>query len=280
MKLNPEILSSCEKGAEAPEQVLKGLERSQAGPERHRCCHCAFQLGLKDAQSGWQPTASDIRRCEHDKVARLSAFKKIHKNQGGIQRHKCAVCAYAKGFNFDEENLFTPGELKPNNGGLIVVEPPDFSAVKKKGIEKSTTHRNYWVNLKSDRAKEIGLAGEELIMKLENERLNNAKKPLLADGIVHVSKDLGDGLGYDILSYDVDGAEKYIEVKTTTLKDINAGFIITANELRVAQKNRTKYWIYRIFEFDPNSNSGSVFYLSVDQLKKMHLIPLQYKCEF
>lgn len=279
MKLNPEILSSCKKGAEAPEQVLKGLKVSQAGPERHRCCHCAFQLGLKDAQSGWQPTASDIRRCNHGKVARLSAFKKIHENQGGIQRHKCAVCAYAKGFNFDEENLFTPGELKPNNGGLIVVEPPDFPSVKKKGIEKSTTHRNYWVNQKSDRAKEIGLAGEEMIMEFEKKRLYDAKKPSLAKKILHVSKDWGDGAGYDIRSYDVDGAEVYIEVKTT-LKDINAGFIITYNELRVAQKNRTKYWIYRIFEFDPNSKSGSVFYLSVDQLEKMRLIPLQYKCEF
>ncbi len=118
-----------------------------------------------------------------------------------------------------------------------------------------------------------------MIMEFEKKRLYDAKKPSLAKKILHVSKDWGDGAGYDIRSYDVDGAEVYIEVKTT-LKDINAGFIITYNELRVAQKNRTKYWIYRIFEFDPNSKSGSVFYLSVDQLEKMRLIPLQYKCEF
>ena len=201
------------------------------------------------------------------------------KIKGGIQRHKCAVCAYAKGFDFDEDSLFTPGDLKSKNGGLIVVEPPDFSSEKDENIKKKTTHRNYWVTLKSDRAKEIGLAGEEAIFELEKKKLYDAKKPSLAKKIIHVSKDWGDGAGYDIRSYGVNGAEIYIEVKTT-LRDKNTGFIITANELKVARKNRTKYWIYRIFEFDPNSKSGSVFYLSVDQLEKMHLIPLQYKCEF
>ena len=279
MILKPDILLSCEIGIEAPKQALSELPKSQAGPERHRCCHCAFQHGLQDAQRGWQPTASDIRRCKHGKVARLSAIKEIHENQGGVQRHRCAVCAYAKGFNFDEESSFAPGDLKSKNGELIIVEPPDFSSEKNEGIEKNTTHRNYWVNLNSDRAKQIGLAGEEFIMEEERKKLCDADKPGLAKKIIHVSKDWGDGAGYDILSYDVDGAEIYIEVKTT-VRDINAGFIITANELKVAKKNRTKYWIYRIFEFDPNSKSGSVFFLSVDQLEKMHLIPLQYKCEF
>ena len=189
------------------------------------------------------------------------------------------MCAYAKGFEFDEESLFTPGDLKSKNGELIIVEPPDFSSDKNRDIEKNTTYRNYWVNLKSDRAKEIGLAGEEFIMEAERKKLCDADKPGLAKKIIHVSKDWGDGAGYDILSYDVDGAEIYIEVKTT-VRDKKAGFIITANELKVAQKNRTKYWIYRVFEFDPNSKSGSIFYLSVDQLEKMNLIPLQYKCEF
>ena len=279
MRLNSESLMSCDVGGKAPKQVLSNLPESQAGPERHRCCHCAFQHGLRDAQRGWQPTSSDVRRCKHGKVARLSAIEKNHENQGGIQRHKCAVCAYAKGFNFDEESLFVPVELKSKNDGLIKVEPPDFSTRKNEVIEKKTTHRNYWVNLKSDRAKEIGLAGEEMIIQLETKRLYDANKTTLANKIIHVSKDWGDGAGYDILSYEVDGAKRLIEVKTT-LKDKNAGFYITANEMECARQNRKNYWIYRIFEFDPNSNSGSVFYLSVDQLEKMRLIPLQYKCEF
>jgi hypothetical protein len=76
-----------------------------------------------------------------------------------------------------------------------------------------------------------------------------------------VSKDWGDGAGYDILSYDVDGAEILIEVKTTTLKDKKTDFIITANELECARQNREKYKIYRIFEFNPDSDSGNVLIL-------------------
>ena len=182
-----------------------------------------------------------------------------------------------KGFHFDEESLCVYEEAKSGNGGLIIVEPPDISTGKKDVIDKETTHRNYWV--KSDRAKEIGLAGEEAIIELEKKKLYDAKQPSLAKRIRHVSKDWGDGAGYDILSYGIDGAEIYIEVKTT-LRDKNTGFIITDNELKFARENRTKYWIYRIFEFHPNSNNGSVFYLSVEQLEKMRLIPLQYKCEF
>ena len=281
MRLKPESLLSCESGQEALKQVLLELPESQAGPERHRCCHCAFQYGLQDARQGWQPTtASDIRRCTHGKVARLSSVKKIHENQGGLQRHKCAVCAYAKGFHFDEESLFAYEEAKSGNGGLIIVEPPDISTGKKGVIDKETTHRNYWVNLKSDRAKEIGLAGEEMIMELEKKKLCEANRPALAKKIIHVSKDWGDGAGYDILSYDVDGTEILIEVKTTTLKDKNTSFIITANELACARQNREKYRICRIFEFNPDSDSGNVFYLSVEQLEKMRLTPLQYKCEF
>ena len=190
------------------------------------------------------------------------------------------MCAYAKGFHFDEESLFVYEKAKPGNGGLIVVEPPDISA-RKEGItdKKKTTHLNYWVNLNSDRAKEIGLAGEDMIMETERKRLRDAGKPGLAKKIIHVSKEWGDGAGYDILSYNADGSEILIEVKTT-LKDKSTGFIITANELECARQNRKKYKIYRIFEFNPNSNSGSVFYLSVEQLEKMRLIPLQYKCEF
>lgn len=281
MRLQPESLLQCDRGAKAPKQVLSELPESQAGPERHRCCHCAFQSGLEDAQRGWQPTiSSDIRRCEHGKVARLSAITNSHENQGGVQRHKCAVCAYAKGFHFDEDSLFTHEEAISGKGGLIIVEPPDISTGKKDVIDGKTTHRNYWVNLKSDRAKEIGLAGEEMIMELERKKLRKENRPALAKKIIHVSKDWGDGAGYDILSYEVDGTEILIEVKTTTLKDKKTGFIITANEIECARQNREKYKIYRIFGFNPDSNSGKVFSLSVEQLEKMRLIPLQYRCEF
>ncbi len=123
------------------------------------------------------------------------------------------------------------------------------------------------------------MAGEETVVEFEKKKLREANKHALAEKIIHVSKDWGDGAGYDVLSYEPNGAEILIEVKTT-LREKDSGFFITANEMKCARENRENYRIDRIFEFNPNSRSGGIFYLSVEQLEKMHLIPLQYKCEF
>lgn len=279
MILSSENSLSCKRGSKIPRRILSKLPVSQAGPERHKCCHCAFQRGLEDARQGWRRfRASDIRKCDHGNMASHSLFKeKIHENQGGMQRHKCAVCAYAEGLNFDEESFFEPEKSEPENNGLILVEPPYFS--KKEAIKRKPTFGKVWRNPKSNEAQKIGLAGEKLIMKSEKKKLRDAKRMDLAKKIIHVSQKLGDGAGYDILSYDVDGSEILIEVKTT-LKGKKAGFFITANEFDCARHHRENYKIYRIYEFNPNSNSGKFFRLSVEQLEKMRLIPLQYKCEF
>ena len=75
-----------------------------------------------------------------------------------------------------------------------------------------------------------------MIIELEKEETIWRKKAChLPKKLSTCQKTWGDGAGYDILSYDVDGAEIYIEVKTT-LKDKNAGFIITDNELKSCEK--------------------------------------------
>lgn len=280
MILSSENSLRCKRGSKIPKRILAKLPVSQAGPERHKCCHCAFQRGLEDGRRGRRRLrGSDIHECGHGKAASRSLFReKIHENQGGMQRHRCAVCAYAEGWNFDEESFFDPEKSEPENNGLILVEPPYFS--KKDAIKKKPTFGRVWRNPKSNEAQKIGLAGEKSVIKSEKKKLRDAKRIDLAKKIIHVSQKLGDGEGYDILSYDVDGSEILIEVKTTTLKDDKAGFFITANELECARHHRNNYKIYRIYEFNPNSNSGKFFHLSVEQLEKMRLIPLQYRCEF
>jgi hypothetical protein len=54
----------------------------------------------------------------------------------------------------------------------------------------------------------------ELVLKLEQYRLA-AGLDSLAAKVEHVSRTRGDGLGFDVLSFDEQGKERYIEVKTT-----------------------------------------------------------------
>lgn len=65
------------------------------------------------------------------------------------------------------------------------------------------------------RNRSLGLAGEELVIQFEQERLIRAGCERLAARIEHTSRVRGDHEGYDILSFETDGAERLIEVKTT-----------------------------------------------------------------
>jgi len=98
------------------------------------------------------------------------------------------------------------------------------------------------------RNRDLGLAGEEFVLAYEAFRLHQAGFAKLANRIEHVAKTKGDGLGYDILSYDPDGQERLIEVKTTSSGKL-APFFVTANELTVSRETAQQYHLYRVFEF-------------------------------
>ena len=56
-----------------------------------------------------------------------------------------------------------------------------------------------------------------------------------------------DSLGYDILSFEEDGKERYIEVKATRSKVGNANFFLTINEFKTAQE-KENYYIYLVYD--------------------------------
>ena len=71
-------------------------------------------------------------------------------------------------------------------------------------------------------------------------------KEALTDKVEWVSKDVGDGAGFDILSKNKNGTDKYIEVKTTKLTEETPIFV-TRNELKFSIKNEKNYFLYRLF---------------------------------
>ncbi len=79
----------------------------------------------------------------------------------------------------------------------------------------------------------LGEDGEQFVLELERSRLEAAGQPELAEKVAWVSKEVGDGLGYDIESFEEDGHQIFIEVKTTK-GPIDTPFYLTENERRVA----------------------------------------------
>ncbi len=74
------------------------------------------------------------------------------------------------------------------------------------------------------RNRSLGTAGERFVLEFEHERLWRAGKKELANRIEHTAVTKGDGLGYDIMSFETNGRERLIEVKTTRFGIQTQGF--------------------------------------------------------
>jgi hypothetical protein len=97
----------------------------------------------------------------------------------------------------------------------------------------------------------LGFAGEEFVLVYEKARLISAGREALADRIQHVSREVGDSEGFDIRSFEADGSDRLIEVKTTK-HGRDTPFFLSRNEVRVSQSRPAHYQLYRLFEFRSN----------------------------
>jgi hypothetical protein len=94
----------------------------------------------------------------------------------------------------------------------------------------------------------LGEAGEEFVLRFEIARLLAARQERLAKLVERVSITRGDGLGYDILSFEEPGRERLIEVKTTNYGP-STPFYVTKRELAFSQEMTEQFHLYRAFEF-------------------------------
>lgn len=98
------------------------------------------------------------------------------------------------------------------------------------------------------RNRSLGLAGELLVIEFEQRRLHAEGARKLAERVEHVSRDKGDGAGYDILSFDANGRDRYIEVKTTAYA-AETPFFVSKNEVRFSEARSEQFHLYRLFSF-------------------------------
>ena len=112
---------------------------------------------------------------------------------------------------------------------------------------------------KQKRNKRIGDLGEQIVLQYEKEHC----PAHLAHKVIHSSKSEGDGLGYDILSFEVNGSEKFIEVKATT-GDLGRSFFLTGAEVARSKKEGNKYFLYRLYNLDEKNMTADYFIVQGD----------------
>lgn len=98
------------------------------------------------------------------------------------------------------------------------------------------------------RNRSLGAAGEQFVVNYERARLALAGRENLVENVEWVARTRGDGLGYDVLSFEESGRERYIEVKTTRYGK-RTPFFISPNELRFCKRHQEAFQLYRVFTF-------------------------------
>ena len=122
---------------------------------------------------------------------------------------------------------------------------PDNLIPKRGGDKEYRNTRDFETENKKNKL--LGNRGEEIVFTLEKKYLKSKGKNELAEKVEWVSEKGLDYLGYDILSFEENGDEKYIEVKSTSqLSNVNANFIISSNQYFKAKK-LTNYYFYVVF---------------------------------
>jgi hypothetical protein len=161
----------------------------------------------------------------------------------------------------------------------LLVDPPKLNyAVREPeatGTYRAVPQKRDYL-AREARNSSLGLAGEEFSLNYEHYRLWSFGKKDLADRVEHVSKTKGDGAGYDILSFDVTGRERFIEVKTTAFGK-ETPFFISRGELSFSKEYEDGFHIYRLFDF---RREPKLFDLPGSPERHCNLNPVTYICQF
>jgi len=136
---------------------------------------------------------------------------------------------------------FPPIEsLKIDYIDLKTNELPESSDSRNRGREKID-----YAN-RSKKFKRIGDRGEQIVVRAEQQYLRKNGRADLAESVDQISQ-LDDSVGYDILSFDLDGTRKLIEVKSTLRKVGRSNVYLSANELHVGAREEN-YYFYIVYE--------------------------------
>lgn len=148
----------------------------------------------------------------------------------------------------------------------FVERPPRLAQLVRKfdPVERDFRNRN------------LGKAGERFVFELEQRRLLHVDRGDLAEKVRWIANDEGDGAGFDVLSFEPNGAERLIEVKTTNGSH-RTPFFLTRNELDVAKARAESWQLYRVHLF---AQGPRVFTLRHPLQDAVHLAAEAWKASF
>ena len=158
----------------------------------------------------------------------------------------------------------------------IKEDPPQKMFTPKPSVKPWLSRKGIRINFAERDAmnRKLGNLGEKFVFELEQHRLKLAGRDDLAQKVVWASKEHGDGLGFDILSFDENTeSERMLEVKSTGLGKYFP-FFLTQNELLCSEDIPDQFHLYRVFDF---GRSPRIFILNGSLRSLCKLDPVLYR---
>ncbi len=141
--------------------------------------------------------------------------------------------------------------VPPISGPADLLVQTDAPVLDLAGLRAPHTRTGRFVDFQQVEAqrRDLGLAGELAVVAHEQRTLRSLGRTTLAERVEHVSATRGDGLGYDVRSFEPSGREKFIEVKTTrSIKQLP--FLVSRNEVEFSAEVPDRFHLYRVFQFN------------------------------
>lgn len=162
---------------------------------------------------------------------------------------------------------------------LNIADSPTITSKSKSNSNKIRTKEGINYSEQQAISQKIGDRGEELVLRNEIEKIKQWGLPdEILSKVRRVSLE-SDDYGFDILSFDKDGNERYLEVKTTKTNGKNFSFILTKNEFEQAKKYGNKYSFVIVFDI---LNNPHIWYMGnpfVEKPYKVKIQPFQYRVD-
>ena len=131
---------------------------------------------------------------------------------------------------------------------LVLCDPPTVQKLHQRLDDRvKRVIRRFDPAQRDARNRELGTAGEELVLESEQRFLHDRGRRELSKRVRWIARE-DDGAGFDILSFSLSGAERWLEVKTTNGQAATP-FFLTANEERVSRQEQDKFRLVRVYDF-------------------------------
>ncbi len=169
-----------------------------------------------------------------------------------------------------------PAAAFPSLGRATFVEPPGLTELKKRPAQLERLVRKFDPVERDFRNRNLGKAGESFVVELERARLILSDRHDLANNVRWIAQEDGDGAGFDIRSFETDGRERLIEVKTTNGSS-RTPFFLTRNEVEVSCELADRWRLYRVHLF---ARTPRVFTLKPPLTEHFHLVAEAWRASF